>query len=525
MVRGNKIKLHYAIGILVIMSVVCTAIFSLYSSMGGLKKSLTENYLESNYNYAKKLSLSTSDTMKHMQQNLIAIGENFGKSTYDQADLDAWRAANNSYFNSLFITDTNGIIQLISPAVVQFKDGYKVKANQKIVSEAVQKALSLKKPLISQPYTALSGQRILLMTAPIFDKAGHYQGLVAGTIYLESQNIIKNIMKNHQYEDGSYVYVVDQKGRIIFHPDANRINDNVMENKIVEKVLTGESGSAQTVNTEGKEFFAGYAYEENSGWGIICQTPISVIDKPLQSLLKKMIIQDIPLLLVILLLAWLFSNTLTKPINRLARYSEDAFHANKLVPYKNLNISTHIYEVHYLYHQINNYLNLLSNQIQVDGLTGILNRKTFDSILKEWVECKYPFSLILLDIDRFKNVNDTYGHLIGDEVLKYLAAMICADSKERDSCCFRYGGEEFVILLKNTNIDVAFEVAEQLRVRVAESISPTGQPITISLGITSSHNEDRHPEMVIERADLALYQSKTRGRNRTTLYNGETKIK
>ncbi len=520
---GNKIKLRYAIGILVIMSVTLTAIVSWYSSMNALKRSLSENYLESNSTYARKLSLSISAMIGHMQQNLIAIGETFGKSNFNQADLDAWRAANNNYFNSLFITDSNGVIQLISPEVVQFNNGNQVTANLKVESEAVQRSLALKKSFISEPYEALSGQRILLMTAPIFDAAGQYQGMVAGTIHLESDNVIKNTINDHQYANGSYAYVVDRKGRIIFHPDAERVNESVIENPIVQKVISGKSGSEKVKNTEGNHFFAGYAYEKSTGWGIVSQTPISVIDEPLESLSKSMIIQSLPLLFVILFLAWVLGSMITRPINKLAKFSENALEEHSFVPFKNLNIKTNIFEVHYLYHHINNYFNLLNKQIQIDGLTGLYNRKTFDSIMKEFIAKKIPFSLILLDIDHFKKVNDTYGHLVGDEVLKYLANMIRSISTPNEIYFFRYGGEEFVILTKFENINVAFDLAEKLRMEIAETTSPTGDSITVSMGVTSTSFEDQFPEEIISRADEALYESKSTGRNKTTIFNGKYK--
>ena len=126
--------------------------------------------------------------------------------------------------------------------------------------------------------------------------------------------------------------------------------------------------------------------------------------------------------------------------------------------------------------------------------------------------------MIMIDIDLFKKVNDTYGHLVGDDVLKYLSRMIEQHTSE-DNLCFRYGGEEFGMLLVDTNIEEAFIVAEQLRKMVAETINPTGKPITISIGISSSRVEDQHPEEIIKRADAALFQSKMDGRNRTTCYN------
>jgi diguanylate cyclase (GGDEF)-like protein len=176
-----------------------------------------------------------------------------------------------------------------------------------------------------------------------------------------------------------------------------------------------------------------------------------------------------------------------------------------------------VYEVHELYHHITNYSNLVNTQVQIDGLTGLANRKTFHSVMKEWIDLKKPFTLILIDIDFFKKVNDTYGHLEGDNVLKYLASLMNSVSRDED-LCFRFGGEEFGVLVQGEQEAGAFEIAERLRLKVAETPTPIGHSITISLGISAYQEEDSDPETVIERADAALYQSKSDGRNKTTIF-------
>lgn len=515
--QGKKgIKFQFAISLLVALTVISTIIVSWVSARTAIKEALSKEYMESNYHYAKKLSLSTTDMLNYMQQNLNAIGRIAGFQEFEYADLDTWRFANSEYFNSLFITDKEGVIQSISPMVVEF-NGNKVKAGMKIKSATIKKALKLEKPFISQPYRGTSGQLIMLVSTPIFNERGTYRGLIAGTIYLESENIIKKTLNNHEYGDGSYVYVVDRDGRIIYHPDSNRIGDLVSENQAIQQIMQGKSGSAQIVNSKGKEFFAGFAYEKKLGLGVVTQTPVSVIKEPLQDLFKKMAIQSLPLLILILLIAGVLAKNLSKPLNMLAKYSEDAINQIRTVPIQTLKIDSNIYEVRQLYHQFKNHINLLSVQVQIDGLTGLANRKTFDSVIKEWIEKDIHFSIIFLDIDHFKKVNDTYGHLIGDDVLKYLASMIQNVSRDED-LCFRYGGEEFGILVREKNEKGAYKIAELLRTRVAETASPTGRPITISLGVCSCHTEDEEPKAIIEKADAALYHSKKDGRNRTTIY-------
>ncbi|WP_071394588.1 sensor domain-containing diguanylate cyclase [Bacillus tuaregi] len=520
--NGKKgIKLQIIISSLVTLAILLTISVNWYSSAQALRDTLSTNYLESNQKYARKLALSTSDMLTHMQKNVHALARILTHDNFHQIDIDEWRAANEKYFSSLFITDENGVIQFISPSINQNIEteatGTTLLTGIQIQSKIFQKALTIQKPFISEPYRAAFGELIVLVSAPIFNQEGVFQGLVAGAIHLESDNVINSLLNHHDREvaDGSYVFVVDQRGAIIYHPNSSRINHEVTSNQMVQKVIKGKSGSQIIINSEGKEFFAGYAYEENSGWGIVSQTPLSVIEAPLKELLGKVILQSLPLLCLILVIAWYLTNSFTKPINKLAEYAENAANFPKAsVP----PIKSNIYEVSQLYNHLQNHLKELNIQVQLDGLTELGNRRAFDATTHEWFQQKIPFSIIMIDIDHFKEVNDTYGHLTGDDLLKFIASMMRANTSE-DHLFYRYGGEEFSILLKNSNEEGAFITAEQLRMRIANSSNPTGESITVSLGISSFHpKSDQSPEEILIRADKALYQSKLNGKNRTTIY-------
>jgi diguanylate cyclase (GGDEF)-like protein len=514
MQRTQGLKLHLAISLLVITTIVLTILVNLFSSAQALKLSLTENYLESNQKYATKLSLSAGDLLHHMQGNINALGRISSQNLITQEELDNWRSANRNHFNSLFIVDPEGVIQTISPQIVEYNS--KVLSGTKLQSDTIKHALAIKVPFISQPYHGTSGQLIVLISSPVFDDTGRYTGLVAGTIYLESDNAINHMLSNHEIGNSSYVYVVDSEGKILYHPDKNRINEDVTENKVVQSVLRGERGASEVTNTQGEHFFAGYASINNTGWGIVSQTPTSAIHEPIRDLMQKVIIQSLPLLLIILSLAWIFTRNLSKPLSILAKYSEAAITQMKLPAPLQQNKSN-IYEVRQLYHHLSNHINLLNSQIQLDGLTGLANRRTFDIEIRSLMEQHQPFSIIMLDIDKFKKVNDTYGHLVGDDVLKFLATIMMSYSSDR-IFCFRYGGEEFGMLVKDTDLENTYLLSEQLREVVATNPSPTGHPITISLGISLFHEGDLHSETIIKRADTALYQSKQNGRNCTTVY-------
>jgi diguanylate cyclase (GGDEF)-like protein len=157
-----------------------------------------------------------------------------------------------------------------------------------------------------------------------------------------------------------------------------------------------------------------------------------------------------------------------------------------------------------------------------DPLTGVNNRASLEIMLEREAglarRYKTPLSLIMLDADRFKEINDTYGHLVGDAVLKALVSNISACVRDSDPV-FRYGGEEFVVMLSNTSTEGAALLAERIRATVATEPVPCRDhdvSLTISLGVASLGPGDDH-QRLLTKVDQALYRSKAQGRNRVTV--------
>lgn len=157
----------------------------------------------------------------------------------------------------------------------------------------------------------------------------------------------------------------------------------------------------------------------------------------------------------------------------------------------------------------------LVRQATLDGLTGIPNRRTIDAHLvaehQRFQRHGTPFSVIMFDIDHFKAVNDVFGHQAGDDVLRELARIVSQRIRTTD-VVGRWGGEEFLIVVRNGTLAEAQELAEQLRARVAAHAFPIDRPVTISLGVAQvlPHESIEH---LVGRADAALYQAKHGGRN------------
>ena len=178
----------------------------------------------------------------------------------------------------------------------------------------------------------------------------------------------------------------------------------------------------------------------------------------------------------------------------------------------------------------------LIDYAETDTLTGLLNRKTFDEHLDRVLmdastgdDTGAPHHLLrrravagasnwlaMVDIDHFKRVNDTHGHLIGDEVLLLVAQMMQESFRFEDQL-FRFGGEEFVAVLQPTELDNARQVLERFRQRIETHEFPIVGHVTVSLGFTAVSEYDNPPDL-IDRADKALYYAKENGRNRMEHY-------
>jgi two-component system, cell cycle response regulator len=152
---------------------------------------------------------------------------------------------------------------------------------------------------------------------------------------------------------------------------------------------------------------------------------------------------------------------------------------------------------------------------ETDGLTGVANRKSFDlSLNRQTAHAQRsgePFAVALVDLDFFKRINDTYGHQIGDDVLRAAAAALHATARDYDVVA-RYGGEEFGIILPGVHGQDAWETAERFRVAVRSCPAPV--PVSCSIGIASSPPGGVPPAALLQVADQALYQAKERGRDR-----------
>lgn len=166
----------------------------------------------------------------------------------------------------------------------------------------------------------------------------------------------------------------------------------------------------------------------------------------------------------------------------------------------------------------------LLTKINEDALTEIYNRhflmSTLGDILRHLEDRGEPISILMLDVDYFKNYNDTYGHSAGDECLKKIAAVLCASTREGEDFVVRYGGEEFIVLLPGAGKERGVAMARRIlaniwKMNLPHASSAIADRITLSIGLVSAvPRSDIETQRYIDRADAAMYLSKQNGRNR-----------
>lgn len=148
----------------------------------------------------------------------------------------------------------------------------------------------------------------------------------------------------------------------------------------------------------------------------------------------------------------------------------------------------------------------------MDALTGLYVRSVYEEMLfkefERFMRNKRPLSFIMIDIDDFKKINDTYGHQQGDEVLKQIGKIILQTVRKSDIAC-RFGGEELSVIMPQTDILTATKVAERIRKRIESSMQ-----VTVSIGISEAEKSMKNEHEIVERADQALYTAKKNGKNR-----------
>ncbi|MER0498744.1 diguanylate cyclase [Aeromonas hydrophila] len=478
--RLLKIDLRRLILALAVVGVMATLSNSFYATYEAQRELLISNTLDANRVYAAKLADMTNTMIQSSQSQLAYSATLLAPAMADDDVLlgEVRRLQQQTAtFNSVAVVNADAVVVSVYPDTLKIKGA-------KLTSAGSRAAITTRQPVITDPFISLSG-----------------------------------MLGQHYYQDGSSLYVVDRNRTRIYHPDRARVGEKIRDNGVVDRVLNGEEGALELTDETGTEMLAGFAPIRQTHWGVVAQRPRAATLTGLDQQMMRVLLKIIPINLLILLFIWISAIFISRPLWQLAHKAKLMDQQESL---KNIaRIRAWYFEAAQLKQAMLKGLGLLNTRItqlhndsHTDAMTGLFNRRGMQQVLDSYQALSQPLAVIALDIDHFKQINDGFGHDVGDQVLATLATLMQQGARQADAVC-RSGGEEFLILLPGLSLPLAFEIAERLRQRVAAHPMPGAGHITISLGVAHWPGSDDDLNVVLKQADQALYEAKRRGRNRT----------
>lgn len=329
---------------------------------------------------------------------------------------------------------------------------------------------------IDNDTVAINSQTIFL-NHRMYDDTGNYIGAIGIGL---AMNALQAAMENYGTYYNSQVYFIDEKGMVTLRSSLNKIPESIQQaaelSHYTKQILTAKSNTIEYKIAD-TQYYVNTRFFPELNWYLIIEQKKKDV-----ALLQNTLILNLASSLFVSILILLLVTA-----------------------------------------SINGYQKSIEVIATTDKLTGVANRQLFDVLVQQTYNQsrrnKSPLGAIMLDIDYFKNINDTYGHPTGDAVLKSLAQLIKHSIRKSD-VIFRWGGEEFLILLPESDTQIAAQVAEKIRQKVSEhkiKFSGNSIPITVSAGVTSTAELDNVDDLVAH-ADNALYIAKGNGRDRVERY-------
>ncbi|MDF2874828.1 MAG: diguanylate cyclase domain protein [Sporomusa sp.] len=366
---------------------------------------------------------------------------------------------------------------------------------------------------ISGVFTSQGGRKVISIATPIVEN-GTIAGVVFGVIRLHGDTLA-SMFGDKSFGRGGFIAILDRQGTIVYHNDRERIGQ--MGRAFNQ--LQGISGSTVMQYDSDANYYLGYSKVPGLNWTVIVNTPAAEITQLRNRMIYEILAVSLLVILVIIAIGTYTVRRYTKPLDKLV----EAFSAVKRGKYKKIAPYGYAAEFDEMIQVYNDTIEkleevhtTLEGAADMDDLTNVYNRRSFDKILgildsEIQDNSLETIGIMILDIDNFKQTNDTQGHLSGDEVLKEFAAIIVSVVGVR--AVFRFGGDEFAVILRNSSYDGIAFMAEEIRLRCEQSF----RGYTVSIGTaTYPRNADSIGEL-LKLADKALYISKEI-RNKVTAY-------
>lgn len=440
-----------------------------------------------------------------------------------------------SIFTGGIVTDNTGLMQLFytSPqGLIDLKQRSDISDRDYIRIPLKNRQIFLSDVIITKSSEA---SPVIFVSKAIVE-SGQPSGVLAMSINLwNTNNIFNSLFQGFQNNKQGNIYVVDGHGTIVYHEDKEMVGKTVAEPEILSNIYAQKEGIVDSISTKLGDVCVAFGKLDTNNWVVVCEIP----HKDIYAMSKVNMDMTIGTMLLVialgLLVSVIFAKLIIKPLEEITLATEQvaAGDLNRQIDFKghpdfqrviqNFNIMTTNLKAQY------KELEKLSLK---DYLTGLANRRYFEQQFNLELDraCRlgHPSTLLMLDVDNFKIINDKFGHLEGDKALKALAKVLRDSVREMD-LPVRFGGEEFLVMLPETSLEKGRIVAEKIREKISEIriISRKGNIMfTVSIGITSTEKLEEFDGSGLEtaglsllkQADEALYLAKSKGKNRVEAY-------
>jgi len=378
--------------------------------------------------------------------------------------------------------------------------------------------------LVADPsWDASINKAAIVLVVPIRRDDGLFLGVMGAKINLDG---VRDTLQQLAGASSRRISIITEQGRVVISSAGNPAD--VMKTALPEAatrdLVEREGRPVVQARAGGPEVAAVLRRIPQLRWAAVAEAPRSEATRAASALRSQTVLLLIPLLLGISLLAFIVGVALTRPLERLTEAAARVAAGDLSAEFPAGSAG----EVGYLTRAFNTVVSRLREKEShgeleklslTDALTGLYNRRHLMGTLASEVQRsrrqRRSFTVLLADVDKFKQYNDTHGHLAGDAALVKIAEVFRRTTRAVD-CVARYGGEEFVVMLLECPIATAVHVAERIRARVADQDLGEGK-LTVSVGLAEYPEGGDTPEELIATADAAMYQAKSSGRNQVVV--------
>jgi len=387
------------------------------------------------------------------------------------------------------------------------------------------------KPVMGKPmHGRVSGAPLIVMAAAVRDAAGNIVAVLCGASLLNSPGFLDGLQKIHFGVSGGFLLISPSDRMFVASTDPSMVMtatppDGV--DPLHDRAMKGFRGTGMTVNSRGVEEISTMVTVPSTGWFVVAGMPTEEAFRPAAVFREYTLKTGVIILIVMVSLITALLTILLRPLVHAARAMRDMADGKRelsqLAIHRNDEVGDLLLGFNHLVEKLQDKEAALQTAVKrleqlagTDALTGSWNRRQFDEVVDRELDRSrrygHPISIMLLDLDYFKLINDKYGHLEGDRVLQLVANRIREALRKSDSLT-RWGGEEFMVLMPDTGLANATVLAERVRTSIGlHSIENIGS-VTVSIGVAKFVVSESRDQWV-ERADAALYRAKHAGRNR-----------